>query len=524
LKNNIFILNNTMHILLKRKNIILYVGGLFFLIINPANAQYYSLNNTHHCTSVTIFEGNEVENTVPISGFGHLSNYAGGIEKNRAVNDIDGFNWILKFTVPGKVFKDVSFANTQIGYIVTELGAVYKTTDGGDNWVQKMNIGFPYYWYGVYALTSDTVIISGFNNQGDIHTGVARWSFDGGNTWTNDIILGIPAGVGWCSRVHFFDQNRGIISAEFSGAIHYTTTGGKDSASWNYVQVNSDLGWFAGNIDAQPNGNVYTTGIHFAHSSDFGITWTSGPPADNVFDGGVDFLDDNELKGWTGGGQISSPVSGWVHRTTDGAQTWSTRLYTFPYPVRAVKFLNDSVGLAVGGNVYSEAGFIYSTSNSGTNWNLDINTAAEMFSLDMKRVSPDSIDIWCVGSTGSSTGFTGKLYKARISNPVGIISNAREVPEYFRLYQNYPNPFNPSTKIKFDIPAVSFSRTSTVKLTVFDILGREVSVLVNRQMKPGSYEILWEASGLPSGIYFYKLTANGGPAEFSNTRKLILLK
>jgi hypothetical protein len=513
------------NILFYRITLILIAAYLLFFGIHATYSQYITIDRMTGFTSIELLNRNGPYSIVPAAGTQQSESRMYSQNTPPSGNSVNGFNWTLKFTASGFVFKDVSFANPQVGYIVTELGAVYKTTNGGDNWTQKLNLGFPYYWYGVYALTPDTLIISGFNNQGDIHTGVARWSYDGGTTWNNDIILRIPSGVGWCTKVHFFNQNLGIVSAEFSGGIHYTTTGGRDSASWNYVQVNSDLGWFAGNLDAQPNGNVYTTGIHFAHSTDFGITWTSGSPADNVFDGGVDFLDYNELKGWTGGGQISAPVSGWVHRTTDGAVTWSSRLFTFDLPVRAVKFLNDTIGLAIGGNVYSEAGWIYSTSNAGTNWNLDVSTAAEMFSLDLKRILPDSINIWCVGSTGSSTGFTGKLYKTTAANPVGMISSGNQVPVNFKLYQNYPNPFNPETKIRFDVPYVGTGRDlSYVKLVIYDIIGQEVTTLVNENIKAGSYEINWNASNYPSGVYFYKLTANSMQGSFSDTRKLMLIK
>jgi photosystem II stability/assembly factor-like uncharacterized protein len=65
------------------------------------------------------------------------------------------------------------------------------------------------------------------------------------------------------------------------------------------------------------------------------------------------------------------------------------------------------LGWLQGGNLFDEAGAIYSTKDGGTTWNLDVSTAAEMFSFDSKAISDDSTDIWCVGSTGGSTGFTG---------------------------------------------------------------------------------------------------------------------
>jgi hypothetical protein len=85
----------------------------------------------------------------------------------------------------------------------------------------------------------------------------------------------------------------------------------------------------------------------------------------------------------------------------------------------------------------------------------------------------------------------------------------------FTLYQNYPNPFNPSTTIRFSV-----SSPSITTLKIFNSLGEEVAILINEELTTGSYEIEWDASGLPSGVYFYQLKAN----EFVETKKMILLK
>ncbi len=107
------------------------------------------------------------------------------------------------------------------------------------------------------------------------------------------------------------------------------------------------------------------------------------------------------------------------------------------------------------------------------------------------------------------------------------IASQDVVPSEFYLYQNYPNPFNPSTNIRIDIPTtnplpggVPEGRSGFVRLTVFDLLGREVSTLVNKNLKPGKYEFQFNGSELPSGIYFYKLSAG----EYTATRKMILIK
>jgi hypothetical protein len=97
----------------------------------------------------------------------------------------------------------------------------------------------------------------------------------------------------------------------------------------------------------------------------------------------------------------------------------------------------------------------------------------------------------------------------------GISQNGTEVPNDFSLSQNYPNPFNPVTNIKFAIPVSGF-----VKLTVFDITGREVAVIVNKEMTAGNYTADLDASKLSSGVYFYKLNAG----DFSDTKKMMLVK
>jgi hypothetical protein len=98
-------------------------------------------------------------------------------------------------------------------------------------------------------------------------------------------------------------------------------------------------------------------------------------------------------------------------------------------------------------------------------------------------------------------------------------NNSQNFPGIFTLYQNYPNPFNPTTKIKYSIP-VGTQHAVSVQLKVYDILGREVATLVNKQQQPGNYEVEFNASNFASGVYFYQLRAG----NFISTKKMILLK
>ncbi len=96
-----------------------------------------------------------------------------------------------------------------------------------------------------------------------------------------------------------------------------------------------------------------------------------------------------------------------------------------------------------------------------------------------------------------------------------VISVSFEVPSNFSLLQNYPNPFNPSTSIKYSIPQADF-----VSLKVYDLLGREIAVLINQKQKAGNYEITFEGSDLASGVYLYELKS----AKKSEIKKMLLVR
>jgi hypothetical protein len=122
-----------------------------------------------------------------------------------------------------------------------------------------------------------------------------------------------------------------------------------------------------------------------------------------------------------------------------------------------------------------------------------------------------------VAITGSSPGATSATDYATVkySQTTTGINYSEEIPIEFSLNQNYPNPFNPSTKIKFSIPNSSF-----VTLKVYDVLGKEVALLINENLDAGVHNYNFNASGLTSGIYFYKILA----VNFSETKKMILIK
>jgi len=120
-----------------------------------------------------------------------------------------------------------------------------------------------------------------------------------------------------------------------------------------------------------------------------------------------------------------------------------------------------------------------------------------------------------VGAFGTSNWASGWTQFNPVNYVIGIKQISSEVPAVYTLAQNFPNPFNPVTKINFSLPKNGF-----VSLKVFDISGKEISELIGKELKIGSYEYEFDASKLNSGVYFYQLSTN----SFVETKKMMLIK
>ena len=142
----------------------------------------------------------------------------------------------------------------------------------------------------------------------------------------------------------------------------------------------------------------------------------------------------------------------------------------------------------------------------------------------------NSDNLYVLGSTGSpnfpvliqpgaynqTSGGSGEAFILKFSpTPSGVKKITNEVPVKYSLHQNYPNPFNPTTNMRFDLHKLSHA-----KLIVFDMLGKEVAVLVDEKLSAGIYEVDWDGSDYPSGVYFYKLITD----EFVDVKKMVLVK
>ena len=153
---------------------------------------------------------------------------------------------------------------------------------------------------------------------------------------------------------------------------------------------------------------------------------------------------------------------------------------------------------------------VFLSTDNGSSWTA-INSG--LTDLSVLSFAVVGTDLFAGTSGGSSNG----AWRRPLSEIIASVKETtlNHIPDKYLLGQNYPNPFNPSTKIKYSIP-----QSSNVKIEVYDIIGNSIETLINKEQPAGTYELTWYAGGLPSGIYFYQLSAG----DFISTKKMILMK
>lgn len=307
-------------------------------------------------------------------------------------------SWKLLATLPGAIVHDMVFATSTIGYAVAEGGQVWKTTNGGKAWTEVLNLGYPYYFYGVAALNAKTLVVSGFIDSATEQAGVLRWTQDGGQTWSSDVTFPSMS----LQRVRFANSLDGLTFDLSGGTVQYTTDGGATSSDWTTVLANPSQAWFGFQFSFLPNFHARASGINFCGSPDGGAQWRCGPSVDQVFDGPVLF--GNDTLGVVGGGEIAPNVEGWVHITSNGGKTWSGRTLDGPWPIRELVFITPKDGWAAGGNFYSGVGGIYFTNDGGNTWSVDVTTNAEMDACDQKKLKTGH-QVWCIGYDQSISSY-----------------------------------------------------------------------------------------------------------------------
>jgi len=363
----------------------------------------------------------------------------------------------------------LSIVNKSIGWAVGTTpggaGLIVKTTDGGLSWFLRDSSATRSEFWSVQFLDELHGWIGGWN---DSASSITRTT-DGGLTWHAQYDTSRDF-----YELSFVDAMNGWVVGS-SGKIYKTSDAG---SSWQAVYEPSAFSsplrriQFADRLHGCAVGGIAATETK-VWTSDGGVSWNAvvtSPPTAGSSLHGVWFTDANT--GWCVGGANAGLT---IQKTTDGGKTWvkqalpsSMTLYDIAY-FEDVVFVSPTEGWIVG-----DKGTILKTTNGGE----------------------------------STTGIADRRTDAAMPG--------------YQLHQNYPNPFNPSTAISYQLSAVSF-----VRLKIFDVLGRELGMIVNEVQKPGLYTARWDALGLPSGIYYYQLEAvpQGDASErVVNVKKMLLLR
>ncbi len=399
--------------------------------------------------------------------------------------------------------------------------------------------------FSIKAVNTSVIWAAGGNGS-KTSPSVVR-SINGGATWTN--VTGSLTGVDlYC--ITGTDSSHAWVGTS-DGRIFATTDGG---TSWNlqtYPGMQSpfiDGVWFFDNLNGRalgdPPGGTNNKYIILT-TADGGQTWN------HVLNEPTGF---SAEAGWNNSWWWSDAQHGWfgtnqmrTWRTTNGGSNWAS----------AATPGANSIGISFGdplhGVVNYDDGSISTSSDGGASWS---NSQPLGTGLAAVAFAPGTPTVWVAGQfTPFHSDDTGHTWNQETTFPfVGALDHVSAVdqthawcatsfgqilsyipvvtsvpggppplsPAGFALFQNFPNPFNPSTLIRYTIAGDKGQGTGNrdVRLAVYDILGREVAVLVNENESPGTYQVTFDASRLSTGVYFYRLTSG----TYSSTMKMTLIK
>ncbi len=408
--------------------------------------------------------------------------------------------WIQLQTPVTSQITGIYFLDSMMGWAAHNGMGVIRTSNSGANWETTSfnDTNFTTGFNGIHFINNST----GWAVGGALQI---RKTTNGGVNWVRQVP---PPIAGILRSVRFVDENTGYAAGSknfpYVPFICKTTNSGANwvelPASFAGAQELNEQYWFNASTGWVCGYDVllYTTngGANFTNN------YSSVPPSGNGHISLLAIAFVNQQTGWIGAANLERNN---VYKTTNGGANWFFQSNPISSggmnQINDVKFIDGNSGWAVHGT--PSTGAIMFTTNGGVNWAIEEQSVNWFDCLAIYS----NKKTWC----GSSSG---KVWYTIPDNPL-IISHNQETAMQYSLEQNYPNPFNPMTNVKFQMPNTAF-----VKLIVFDILGREVSALVNEQLNAGTYEVQWDASAYPSGIYFYKLTAG----EYSETKKMILIK
>lgn len=432
----------------------------------PANV---SIINVASLFSADVPDSNPLNNSsTAVSAFSADTSSSGGGSGSGGSG-----NWVLTGNLPAYEVVTTIAANNSNIYVGTVNGYIFKSTDDGASW-QRIN-------NDMYSGPVWTIKIhpSGKLFAGTV-TGVYRTS-SGETVWEQTTLANKDV------RTLRIDSSGKLYAGTWGFGVYVSTDQGSTWASSNNGLGTHNI---ITSLTVTPNQNIFvgTFDGGVAKSVDQGANWTPLTVGYNYIWALASNSSGHIFAGTYGDG---------IYRSTDDGATWVKTTFPGLHAYEVIIDGNDKIYAS------SYSGGVYTSTDNGNTW---VNTGMGGVGLSTIMVVPNNRALFA----GTAAG---QIY--RNATDITGINDQAELPVKFALEQNYPNPFNPSTIISFSLP-----KPSVVRLTIYNTVGEEIRQLVNGNLEAGSYNIIFEAGELPSGIYLYRMQVD----NISFTKKMILQK
>lgn len=419
-----------------------------------------------------------------------------------------GANWILSSRNTAARFYDIKFTDSYTGFVLTDTGKILKTSNSGLNWTLIYDNN-SYYLNNIYFANS----LTGCATCRPTYVyprGYILRTTNGGVNWQKVTVSNSK----YIYSLGFSNSQNGYAGSD-SNQFFRTTDAG---ATWSPAFLSASVQCRIDGINFVNAATGWLLGYYYYYSgyseSEKNIIWKTTNSGNNwsiVFDSsltnGKYITNLNFINSGTGY-RTTNNAYNTVYKTTNGGSNWTAlSVPDVPYPY-TINFVDQNTGWVAGKtyDTYHDYGIVIKTTNGGISW---FKQFYEYGKIVRSFFPFNSNSAWFCGDLSS-------IYKTTDGGGnIGILPVNNEIPRSYSLYQNYPNPFNNCTLIRFNVPA-----SGNVRITIYDILGKEVLTLLNEKLSPGIYEKSWDAVDTPSGIYFYSISA----ANYSETRKMVLVK